>query len=108
MLTGFGPAVNMRAQDSVTVPRGDYTAHITVTRLPQPDTVWVDDDYSGADGAYEGMAGDTVLIYAYNAFPDIQDGVDAVADGTVNVFAGNYGAFVINDTRPHRAEGRTR
>ncbi len=95
MLTGFGPAVDMRAQDSATVPRGDYTAHITVTRLPQPDTVWVDDDYSGVNGTYEGMQDDTVLIYGYNAFTEIQYGIDAVANSTVYVLDGYYSAFNI-------------
>ena len=47
------------------------------------DVVWVDDDYTSAScGGH---------IWGYNAFDNIQDGVDAVADGgTVNVMGGTY------------------
>jgi hypothetical protein len=48
-----------------------------------PAEVWVDDDFnaSSADGH----------LWGYDAFDNIQEGVDAVADsGTVNVAAGTY------------------
>jgi len=94
-LTGLGSAINMRSQTSVQVAKGNYTAVITVTRLGPPSTVWVDDDYSGTDGTYEGMVGNTVLIYGYNAFSDIAYGIEAVSGSTVNVFEGYYSAFNI-------------
>ena len=59
-----------------------------------PTTVWVDDNWSSAD------PGDTVgngYIYGYNAFYDIQEGVDAVEDSTVNVLPGYYSAFNITE-----------
>jgi len=99
-LTGFGSAINMRTQTSVQVTKGNYTAVITVTRLGAPSTVWVDDDW--CEPAEPGaVAGDIVgngYIYGYNAFCDIQQGVDAVTSpGTVNVLHGSYSAFNVTE-----------
>jgi len=54
-----------------------------------PIEVWVDDDYY--DGGYNG--GHT---WGYDAFDNIQDGVDNVSDdGTVHVYEGTYDVFKI-------------
>jgi len=50
--------------------------------LPPPEIVWVDDDYT------EGSCGGHT--WGYDAFDNIQDGIDAVAGSTVNVAAGTY------------------
>jgi PKD repeat protein len=78
----------------VTVLLGDLTV------LP-PDEVWVDDDWASQtdvdDDGYD-------LIWEYNAWNDIQDGVDAIEDddpdngGTVNVLEGSYTAFAITES----------
>ncbi|MHC4748604.1 MAG: right-handed parallel beta-helix repeat-containing protein [Planctomycetota bacterium] len=51
--------------------------------LPTPTEVWVDDDYT-ATGANDGH------IWGYDAFDNIQDGIDVVVGSTVNVAAGTY------------------
>ena len=57
--------------------------------LPPPDIVWVDDDWS-SQGDVDAF--DPSLIWQYDAFNSLQDGVDAVAEGgTVNVRDGTYG-----------------
>ena len=96
-MTGSGQPINMRTQSSVNLPAGTHTLTITLTRLAAPSTVWVDDDYSGIDGTYEGMVGNTVLIYGYNAFQDIQPGINAVSGSTVYVFPGEYTFFTISN-----------
>jgi PKD repeat protein len=97
-MTGSGQTINMRSQSSVNLPAGTHTLTITVTRLAAPSTVWVDDDYSSIDGTYEGMVGNTVLVNGYNAFDDIQSGIDAVTSpGTVNVLPGDYSSFTISN-----------
>ena len=48
-----------------------------------PTTVWVDDDYC------DGCANDG-HTWGYDAFDNIQDGIDAVEGSTVNVAAGTY------------------
>ena len=48
-----------------------------------PDEVWVDDDFTPSSSGGH--------LWGYDAFDNIQDGIDAVADGgTVNVSAGIY------------------
>jgi hypothetical protein len=60
------------------------TALDGLSNLPAPAEVWVDDDY--CDGCSNGGH-----IWCYDAFNNIQDGIDAVAaGGTVNVAAGTY------------------
>jgi hypothetical protein len=50
----------------------------------EPTEVWVDDDYT--EGGYNDGH-----LWAYDAFDNIQDGINAVAEnGTVNVAAGTY------------------
>ena len=99
ILSGAGQTIDMRATNFAIFTGGALrTLTITLTRLAQPDEVWVDDDgYSGIDGTYEGMEGGTALIFGYNAFDNIQDGVDAVGDSTVNVLEGHYSAFNITE-----------
>ena len=57
---------------------------------PPPTEVWVDDDWEDQDDV---DAFNPSLIWQYDAFNEIQDGVDAVdegADNTVHVLAGDY------------------
>lgn len=56
-----------------------------------PPEVWIDDDYY--DGGYnDGHS------WGYDAFNDIQDGIDNVSDdGTVHVHDGNYNVFTIEE-----------
>ena len=58
--------------------------------LPPPAEVWVDDDYcDGCDNDDH--------TWGYDAFDNIQDGVDAVVGSTVNVAAGAYNENVVID-----------
>jgi len=60
------------------------TAFYVSIPMPPPSEVWVDDDY------YDGGANDG-HTWGYDAFDNIQDGIDAVASGgTVHVAAGTY------------------
>ena len=61
---------------------------VSIVALPCPDEVWVDDDWWDQNGV---DAYDPSLIWQYNAFRYIQDGVDIVCDcGIVHVRDGNY------------------
>ncbi|MFC1933418.1 choice-of-anchor U domain-containing protein, partial [Chloroflexota bacterium] len=70
-----------------TETKADY---ITVSKTA--GEVWVDDDWlelnpgDPADGH----------TFGFDAFDNIQDAVDAVASSTINVAAGEYGAFVVS------------
>jgi hypothetical protein len=56
-----------------------------------PNTVYVDDDFTGPVGSDPDGAGGPATAIGYDAFPTIQGGIDGVAaNGTVNVAAGNY------------------
>ena len=61
---------------------------------PLPTEVWVDDSWAGSTPG-QTVGGHT---FGYDAFATIQDGIDAVAGGTVHVLAGTYDAFMV-DTR---------
>jgi len=64
---------------------------------PPPDIVWVDDNWTSQTDA---DAFDPSLIWQYDAFSSLQDGVNAVAGGgTVNVRDGTYG--VTGQTNQH-------
>ncbi len=67
--------------DAPTFVMGEYEV------LP-PTVVWIDDDFTGptVDGGH---------TWGYNAFDDIQEGIDAVSASTVHVAAGSYSGFVI-------------
>jgi PKD repeat protein len=59
--------------------------YITVTA--SATEVWVDDDWSGQGDV---DLYDDSLIWQYDAFNNIQDGIDAVVASTVNVLPGTY------------------
>ena len=60
-----------------------------------PSQVWVDDEWTSQGDVY---LSDTSLIWQYNAFATIQEGINAVAEGgAVNVAAGMYNEQVIID-----------
>ena len=60
-----------------------YVGHMLHPMIvPRPSQVWVDDDYtSGSCGGH---------VWYWDAFDNIQDGVDAVSGSTVYVAAGTY------------------
>lgn len=61
---------------------------VQVVPLSQPDEVWVDDNWSG--NSYDDVISEG-LIYGWNAFAKIQEGIDQVKEGgIVNVEAGVY------------------
>jgi len=67
--------------------------------LPPPTTVWVDDDFDA------GNAGGHV--WQYDAFDNVQDGINAVASGgTVNVAPGTYTERIVI-TKPLSVLGPT-
>ena len=61
---------------------------VTLDLAANPTTVWVDDNYC------YGCANDG-HIWGYDAFDNIQDGIDAVEGSTVNVAAGTYQEQVV-------------
>jgi autotransporter-associated beta strand protein len=74
---------------TVTIDDDDTTPPPTPT--PSPTVVYVDDDFTGANGTDPDGAGGPATSIGYDAFQTIQGGIDAVANpGTVNVYAGTY------------------
>ena len=71
---------------------GDGATHSVefrdITATTPPEEVWVDDDY------YNGGYNDG-HTWGYDAFDNIQDGIDAVAGSKVNVMGGTYTQNVI-------------
>ena len=76
-------------------PNAPYLLADAVKLVRVPDTVWVDDDWSSQ---MDVDAFDPSLIWGYDAFNSIQDGVDAVAYSTVWVLPGTYSANIIINT----------
>lgn len=76
----------------------------SVDNYPQaPSVVWVDDDWAGT------ACGDSVdgHLFKYDAFANIQEGVDAVAQaGTVKVLDGTYEPFIV-DAKSLTVEGQS-
>jgi CSLREA domain-containing protein len=67
------------------------TLTITNDDVALPNTVYVDDDFTGPVGSDPDGAGGPATSIGFDAFPTIQGGLDGVASGgTVNVAAGNY------------------
>ncbi len=62
--------------------------------VPKPGETWVDDSWSnqGDVDLY-----DPTLVWQYDAFNTIQDGIDNVSSSTVHVLAGNYSGFGVTD-----------
>jgi CSLREA domain-containing protein len=83
----------------VSISDADGTGTITNDDRPIPNVVYVDDDFTGANGTDPDGAGPATEI-GYDAFPTIQGGINGVApNGTVNVAAGNYNEDVnVNKT----------
>jgi len=66
------------------------------TALPAPTTVYVDDTWAGTVPG-DNPANDpllTPLIFGYNAFADIQSGIDAAGANTLVIFGGTYAGAV--------------
>ncbi|HUU94732.1 MAG TPA: right-handed parallel beta-helix repeat-containing protein [Phycisphaerae bacterium] len=67
-------------------PDGTHNTEVegeVLTAMTPPEEVWVDDGY--CDGCANGGH-----AWGYDAFDNIQDGINAVAGSTVNVAAGTY------------------
>ncbi|MHC4486604.1 MAG: right-handed parallel beta-helix repeat-containing protein [Planctomycetota bacterium] len=62
---------------------GKALGYAILSVLPPPSEVWVDDDYTA-------IGGNDGHIWGYDAFDNIQDGINAVANSTVHVAAGIY------------------
>lgn len=60
--------------------------------IPLYSEVWVDDDWVGSSFGQEVASG---KFFGFNAFAEIQDGIDAVAGSIVNVAAGTYAEYLI-------------
>jgi len=56
---------------------------VAATVLPPPTEVWVDDDYCD-------VCANDGHIWGYDAFDNIQDGIDAVEGSTIHVAGGTY------------------
>ncbi|MDT7541848.1 MAG: hypothetical protein QOE33_1752 [Acidobacteriota bacterium] len=84
--------VHLSNASGASISDADGTGTITnddVAR-PAPSVVYVDDDFTGPNGADPDGAG-PATEKGYDAFLKIQDGINAVATGgTVNVYAGTY------------------
>jgi hypothetical protein len=66
-------------------------ATYAVTLGTQPPEVWVNDDWtSQADVDAYNAANSTNLLWGYDAFATIQNGIDGVGNSTVNILAGTY------------------
>jgi hypothetical protein len=71
------------------------TVTINDNETAAPNVVYVDDDFTGANGTDPDGAGPATSI-GFDAFPTVQGGVTGVAaGGTVNVASGNYPEQVI-------------
>jgi hypothetical protein len=70
-----------------TMDSDNYSVGLLIAPLAPPTEVWVDDDWTSQTDV---DAFDPNLIWQYDAFNSIQDGIDAVAGSTVNVLPGTY------------------
>ncbi len=94
-MTGGGLNTNMRVESSVTLAGGvNHILTIAATKLGASDEVWVDDSWSSQDDV---DSYDPTLVWQYDAFNTIQDGIDNVSSSTVHVLAGNYSGFGVTD-----------
>jgi len=87
---GFGSSLDEFVDSSLDAI--SWVGQIGTYTVLAPNTVWVDDDWNS------NTAGDIVgngYVFGYNAFSDIQPGIDAVSNSTVNVLPGIYSAFNI-------------
>jgi parallel beta-helix repeat protein len=70
-----------------TMNSDNYSVGLLIAPPVPPTEVWVDDDWTSQTDV---DAFDPNLIWQYDAFNSIQDGIDAVAGSTVLVHAGTY------------------
>ena len=83
------------------------TVDIGAFEIQQTATVYVDDDWAGT-AVGSNPANDPItsapLVFGFNAFADIQSGIDAVAaGGTLVIFGGAYSAAVDFNKRSRRS-----
>ncbi len=79
-------SIAMDAFDYPHIAYSKFQGPLKYAVLPAPTEVWVDDDYTA--GSCDGH------IWGYDAFDNIQDGIDAVAGSIVHVAAGTYNEVV--------------
>jgi parallel beta-helix repeat protein len=70
-----------------TIDSDNYSVGLLIAPLGPPTEVWVDDGWTSQTDV---DTFDPSLIWQYDAFNSIQDGIDAVAGSTVNVRPGTY------------------
>ena len=94
-MTGIGLNTNMRLTNNVTLSGGvNHILTITATKLGASGETWVDDSWSSQSDV---DLYDPTLVWQYDAFNTIQDGIDNVSSSTVHVLAGDYQGFNVTD-----------
>src|SRR5205823_11494556 len=91
------PATDQRGTGFARIALG--TVDIGAFELQPPTTVYVDDSWAGTpfgtNPSNDPIALPAPLVFGYDAFADIQSGVNAVASGgTLVIFGGTYSAAV--------------
>ena len=107
--TGSGWAAFHGYIDGITVALTNGDSYV-IDLESTTDPTYVDDDWAGTAQGVEVASG---KFFGYNAFDNIQGGIDYVSGSTVNVAAGNHGPVVLassvnllGGSRGSRREGR--